>query len=130
MFNNFLNQIDSTSNVKFLTKEQGLQQSRGFIKPPTMNAANKFQAAAKQNSRGRKLVSTSMTIGSGIVNAYGSAQSDEIMQQVRAEGTRQVGSSLDPPQSNTPLMQMDKSRIGFNLNQALNKAPQQTYYLN
>ena len=83
MFNNFLNQIDSTSNVKFLTKEQGLHQSRGFIKPPTMNAANKFQAAAKQNSRGRKLVSTSMTIGSGIVNAYGSAQSDEIMQQVR-----------------------------------------------
>jgi len=45
-----------------------------------MNATNKFQAAPKQNSRGRKLVSTSMTIDSGVVNAYGSTQSDDVMQ--------------------------------------------------
>jgi hypothetical protein len=69
-----------------------------------------------------------MTIGSGVVNAYGSTQSDDVL-QTRVDVTRQVGQSLDPLSQGIPSMiQMDQSRIGFNLNQALNKP--QSYYLN
>jgi len=48
---------------------------RGFVKPPTIIAAMKQQNAAKQNSRGRKLVSSSMNLGNGIINAYGTTPS-------------------------------------------------------
>lgn len=97
MFNNFLNSIDSTTNIAIKSKEATMPNNvaRSFIKPPTMNAASKFQAA-KQNSRGRKLISTSMTIGSSVINAYGTTQPEETLAP-RPDVMRSVGSSLDAP---------------------------------
>lgn len=44
MFNNFLNQIDSSSNVAFKAKDStsSNNQTRSGARPPTMNASGKF----------------------------------------------------------------------------------------
>jgi len=44
MFNNFLNQIDNTSNVVFKAKDfiTSNNQAKSNQRPPTMNASGKF----------------------------------------------------------------------------------------
>ena len=78
LFNNFLNSIESQQNLTIQAKDVVVQGLRGQAKPPTIKYDMvKQQSQVKQNPRGRKLVSTSMNLGNGILNAYGTTPNQD-----------------------------------------------------